>query len=336
MASDLREQVDLVSRLNGIGSLSSAQANNFYGIRHTGAGNPIPINTDQYGLTFFTRPRLNLSYDNIANSRLLSPLLTGNDLTIQRAVRAWLDPVGAKKDYPCRLIDNLNPFIPILTNNLMSLTGWPDVTVDTYTSKEGVYKEAYSMVDGVAKNYGTYDITGSFRNIAGDPITLLFTVWIHYAALVSAGELMPYPDALLERELDYNTRIYRLILDPSKQFVQKIGACGAAFPIASPLGAAFNFEELKTFNSENDQISIPFRCMGAEYLDPILVEEFNLTVVLFNESMRNGTREKRYQRISKEEKGLFNYRAYPWIDSDTFELQWWVTKADYQTMKNNS
>lgn len=335
MASVLKEQVDLVSKLNGLGQLTSAQANTYYGINHRGLGNPVPINTDQHGLTFFTRPRLNLSYDNIAVSRILTPLLTGNDLTIQRIVRALLDPVGAGKDGGgSRLVDNKCAFIPVLSNNLVTLSGWPDVTVDTYTSKEGVYKEAYSMVDGVARNFGTYDITAGFRNIAGDPITLLFNVWVHYAAQVYAGNMMPHPDSILEREIDYNTRIYRLIMDPTKKYVQKIGACGAAFPMASPLGAAFNFEDTKPFNSENDQISIPFRCMGADYLDPILIEEFNTVVVLFNPAMHDSVRSGSYLKMEGDEKNFFNYHGYPRINPESFELEWWIGAEDYKEFAN--
>ncbi len=327
-----QDEIDIVSRLNGLGSLTSAQSNNFYGINHRGSGNPVPINTDNYGLTFFTRPRLNLSYDNIANSRLLTPLLTDDTTSVQRAIRALLDPDAAldrRDPITSALVDPQQAFMPLLTNNLLSISGWPDIAVDAYTSKEGMYREAYSMIDSVANFWGTYDITASFRTIAGDPITLLFLVWLHYASKVYTGELVPYPDMIIENEIDYNTRIYRLVLDPSRQFVQKIAACGAAFPMNSPLGNAFSFASDGVYNKENDQLQIQFRCMGVDYLDPITIEEFNEVVCQFNTGMRDQARSLTYRKLTKDETYAFNYQGYPRINPLTNELEWWVDQYEY-------
>lgn len=329
-----QNDVDIVSRLNGLGSLTSAQTNNFLGINHRGVGNPVPINSDNYGLTFFTRPRLNLSYDNIANSRVLTSLMSRDDKTVQRAIRVMLD---SRSDYErvvtSPLVDTKQAFIPLLTNNLLSVSGWPDVVVDSYTSKEGNYRESWSMVDGTSWIYNTYDITASFRNIAGDPISLLFYVWVHYASMVYTGEMVPWPDMIIENEIDYNTRIYRLVLDPSRRYVQKIGATGAAYPTNSPLGASFNYSSDGVLNRDNDQISISFKCMGANYLDPILIQEFNETVEIFNAGMRDAGREDNYTKLDKNETYYFNYNGYPRINPDTFELEWWVDKQDYRAFK---
>lgn len=322
-----QDEVDIVSRLNGLGSLTSAQTNNLFGINHRGVGNPVPGNSDNYGLTFFTRPRLNLSYDNLAMHRMFTPLLSNDTLSIQRALRTLLDPDGG---IDSSLVDPLNPFIPMLTNNLISITGWPDLLVDTYTSKEGLHKEAWSMVDGTARIFNTYTVTANFRNVAGDPISLLFALWVQYASLVYLGEMVPYPDMEVEREIDYQTRIYRLILDPTRQYVQKIGACGAAFPTNSPLGTSFNYASDSPFNTDNDQVSIAFQCIGADYLDPILVKEFNDVVTLFNPGMENVSRSKLYKKLNKDQAYFFNYSGYPYIDPLTFELQWWVPIEDFE------
>lgn len=326
---ETRAEINRISRHSGYGDLGATMQDALYGINHRGAGNAIPGNSDHYGLTFFTRPRLNLSYDNVLASRQLMPLLTDDSTSLKRAIRVMLDPEGAKRGITSPLVDNHSAFLPILTNTLLSLNGWPDVTVDAFTSKEGRYKEAYSMVDSAVRYYSTFDATAAFRNIAGDPITLLFNTWIHYASQVYEGVMSPYPDSIIENEIDYNTRIYRLILDPSRLYVQKIAACGAAFPMASPLGTAFNFSSEQPVNNENEQISVPFRCMGAEYLDPIIVEEFNKVVGVFNPTMAESEgREPRfrstYYKVDTRTKNFFNYRGYPRIDPKTMELEWWV------------
>ncbi len=362
MASDVKD-IDVVSRFSGLGALSQSTANSFIGINHRGLGNPLPANTDSHGLTFFTRPRMNLSYDNLAMDRKLSMLLTEDQSSLPRAIRVLLDPKGEEDVYTVegrkvvrsvtsKLVDTRNPFIPLLTNNLISLTGWPDPVVAYFDSTPGPHREVYSIVDDAIDNYGAYDLTATFRNVAGDPITLLFNVWIRYMSLVYQGRLMPYPDAVLENELDYNTRIYRLVLDPSRQYVQKIAACGAAFPVSSAMGSAFDFSSDSPFVSDRaTQISIPFHCNGAEYQDPILIREFNDIVFLFNSDMaavslynddpiarrRNeragvSARAGKMVKLKKEELRYFNYYGYPYIHPRSLELQWWVYRTDYDAI----
>lgn len=358
MAHD--KSVEEILKNTPTGSINSAIGNNFYGINHRQTPGAIQINKDYYGLTFFTRPRLNLSTDNLRGVRLLAPLLTNNKDSIQRIIRVLLDPnvinantgnqnteTGNNAGYESQFVDNNQAFIPILTNTLLSISGWPDVMVDTMTSAQGVYKEQYSMVDSVSTNYSTYDITANFRNIPGDPITALFLNWIHYSSLVYQGEITPYPQFIMENEIDYQTRIYRLVLDVNKQRVTKIGACGAAFPLNAPIAASFNYEHDKPINSSNDQISINFRCMGAMYQDDLLIDEFNRTTSLFNSKFHP---EEFYMPFANQENGstvfsndyytqipmaaldLFNNRGYPRINPYSYELEWWIQNEHYDNV----
>lgn len=335
---DIIALTDGISRDGGYGSLSQAVTNTFYGINHQGAGVPAPRNNDHYGLTFFTRPRLNLSYDNIIAYRPLTNLLTTAPLSVNRAVRTYLDPVAERASVnPIRtpLVDPYNPFIPLLTNTLISISGWPDSTVETYTSTEGLKREAWSMVDGTSRIYRTFDLTANFRNVVGDPITLLFHAWMHYAACVYEGVMVPHPDHIVENEIDYQTRIYRLVLDPTRTYVQKIAATGAAFPIANSIGNSFNYNNEKPVTEENAEISVPFRCMGVDYLDPITMLEFNKVVELFNPAMADGKRgyNNALVKLTAAERKVYNYRGYPHIDLETCELEWWVPAADYRQYK---
>lgn len=345
-AEERKQDVDFISRLNGYGSLTSAQTNNLKGFNVNLNGTPAPKNKDHYGITFFTRPDLNTSYDNLGADRMLSTLLSDDPVSMARALRVTLDPRGELNTdmLPGRtsaLVDSRHAFIPLLTNNLVSMSGWPDLTVDTYTSKDGVYKEAYSMVDGTSYIFNAFDVTATFRNIQGDPITLLFAAWVRYASLVYDGTLVPYPDNMFENRIDYQTRIYRLVLNEDFTHVQKIAACGAAFPTASPLGAAFNYASDGEYNEENDQLSIPFRCIGANYLDPILIKEFNEVVASKNPDMRNGNRTAAMAKISALQDygtygliggsllNILSSHLFPRIDPLTLELEWWATKADF-------
>lgn len=322
-----------------IGSIDKAIGNNLYGINHQQTSTFVPSNRDMYGLTFFVRPQLNMQPDNIRNVRLFSPLLTDDVLTIQRFVRCMLDPRLIKgysfknivvPPISCPILDNTQAFIPILTNNINSISGWPDVVAPTFDSKAGLYKEVFSMVDGITRYYESFDLDVSFKNTHADPILYLFYVWLHYSSNVFEGKLVPYLDMLSENEIDYNTRIYRLVLDKHRNKVTKIAATGASFPISVPTGSFFDYSKERPFNDQNKDITIRFKCNGAEYQDDITIREFNKTVQIFNPSMNDENRERDMVNLDKSLQPMFNNRGYPRINPRTNALEWWVSKSTYQ------
>lgn len=337
--------IDDITQMNLGSTMSRAIIDNLYGINHRQIASAVPINKDQYGLTFFTRPQLNLTTANLRNERIMIPLLAADTKSYQRYIRTQLDPRimdGYSTKNPetrrlgpeaCPFTDMKNPFLPLLTNNLISMSGWPDITVPTSGSEAGMYKEEWGMVDGVVKNYTSYDITATFRNLRGDPITSMFFYWAHYMAAVFEGTLLPYPDYIVGNVIDYNTRIYRLVLDSSKRYVQSIAATGASFPIADPIAGKFDFNSEKPYNDVNAQIAIPFKCYGAIYNDDILVWAFNKLVSTFNTAMRDDRRDSLMIAIPYEYLKLFNNRGYPRINPESYELQWWIEIDHYNTKK---
>lgn len=340
MANDsvVQYSLDDYFQSTSIGSLDKAIGNNLYGMNHRQTPGMVPSNKDTYGLTFFVRPQLNMQAENIRNLRKFSPMMTDNPLTMQRFVRACLDPrlltgysFGRHKipALKCPMVDNSNAFISILTNNLNTISGWPDIAVPTHTSKPGLYNEAYSLVDGITDNREVFTLDASFRNTKGDPILYMFYVWNHYMSNVFEGKLVPYPDFIAENEVDYNTRIYRLVLDQQKDKVTKIAATGASFPISDPTGSFFDFNTDKPYNDQNKDITVRFQCMGVDYLDDILIKEFNDTVEIFNPSMKTQARGQSMTKVSKASAGLFNNRGYPRINPTNNDLEWWVPNALY-------
>jgi hypothetical protein len=351
MSKKIRDALDITKVRGGYGRTSIATLNILRGINHRGSGNIVPANTDEQGFTFFTKPNLNLSYDNVNAVRRLSFLAQGGSNSLGAAIRCTLSPlvestVGIHpgwsqsampkrhpQDIRSSVTDDRYAFIPLLTNTLISLSGWPDFVVEAFNSKEGLRKETVSWVDSIADNYGSFDLTANFQNIDGDPITVLFSVWMEYAARVAEGSMNPYPQMIIENEIDYQTRIYRLILDPTKTFVRKIADVGIAFPSAVPNGAAFNYDSDTMFNEENKQIGIRFTCNGVRYNDPITIVNFNRTVATFNSSMRDSVRDEVMVKLKPNEKLLFNYRGYPRIN-ELNELEWWVDEKEYKSTLN--
>ena len=349
------------------GSHRRAISNNLYGINHRAIKGIIPENRDSYGLVFFTRPALNLSNSNLRNNRKFYSLLTKNPNSIHRYVRVMLDPritrgkggyafipgdtqsltgsakkdlsskdikaveayqqVGKLPNITCPLVDDKLGFIPVLTNTIKDLSGWPDIALPTYTSKEGLKREQWAIGDGFVDIYDSFDISCTFRNFRDEPLILLFETWIRYIAMVFEGMMSPYIDYIIENEIDYNTRIYRLILDESKTYVKKIAATGAAFPINVPNGKFFDYSDSEKYNNSSKDININFKCMGAEYNDDILVHEFNQVSCIFNPDFNMlGKKGCPLVKIPYNLLDLFNNRGYPLINKETLELEWYVSK----------
>lgn len=305
------------------------------GLNHRQLPVSIPINKDYYGLAFFTKPDMRLTDSNISRLRILTPMLSSDAASWPRVIRASLDARHYKQgtdSYLSPLVDPKQVFIPILSNQLISMSGWQDVELPTHTTEQGLYGEAFSYADGIASIYRTYDITANFRNLPGDPITSMFYYWTHYASAVFQGTLTPWPSNLKDNVVDYQTRIWRLVLDNKKRYVQKIACTGPAFPVGVSMGQFFNYE-IDTPINRRDQIDISFRAIGAEYQDPILILDFNKTVILGNPDMGDNMRDRAGMvQIPFEYIYLFNHMGYPRIDPRTYELEWWVYNEQFAAM----
>lgn len=349
-----------------VGNIHSTITNNLYGINFTQTGNPLPRPKDHYGFTFFTRPQLNLTLANVSNYRGFYSLLTENRLSYQRYVRCMLDPRLARgwgknlnTGVTSPLVDENMCFIPILTNSIKSLSGWPDIVVPTYTSEPGNLNQEFSFVDGGTNEYEAYDIDVTFKNFKGNPLIYLFYIWIKYESLVYEGILSPYLDMVTENEIDYNTRIYRIVLDDTKRYVRYIACTGASFPVNVPIGSLFDFNSDTPYNSSLTDISIRFRSMGFIAFEDMVKYWFNKIVATFNADMRavfendldaSGTSEtntrddptKVYKMGNYAKIPHFlvsqlstsysyfaaNFRVYPYINLFTNELEWWTEELD--------
>lgn len=333
--------IDILSRDSGHGAATTAHVEAMSGINVRGYGSTVPHNTDDQGLVLFTRPLLNLSYDNLSSIRELTPLLTSRPETYQYYIREVLDPLMRAKtttkgpkdpDYgESTLFDRRMPFIPLLTNHLKSSSGWPDLVLGTFTSEAGITQEEYSLPDGPIKVRNTWSMTCNYRNVQGDPITMMMAVWTFYMHAVYSGIMVPYPEMIARNQRDYDTAIYRLVLNDTRTYVQGI-ARTIAFPTTVPMGAKFNYDSTQRRVADNDDLSFNFQCHGAEYNDPVLFEDFNKTVLMFNPDLSDERRASTHRRISAEEMSFLKYSGFPLINSLTHELTWWIPNDVYNRL----
>lgn len=368
----LDESIDQILERLPMGSMTKAIGNNLYGFNFRNQPNAAPIAKDNYGYVFFTRPQLNLSNINIVNFRNFYGMFTDRTTSYQRYIRMMLDPrIAYYEKLTSPFVNNGSPFIPILTNNLVTLSGWPDLSVPVYTTDSGLYGEEMSMVDGFTNQYESFDLDATFRNTRGNPLIYMFYVWVRYMSLVFEGTLSPYDDMILENELDYNTRIYRLVTDHSRRYVTYLGACGAAMPLSVPTGSLLDYNTDKPYNDKLKEFSIRFKCNGYMMFDDVLKLKFNQTTAIFNPEIRklvNGDMGRSGFTASQKERtdptrvytmpgigyskipyaymnsfdipgeynsvGVGNYKALPYINLYTNELEWWIDTRYFDLDKN--
>lgn len=308
--------------------------NNTYGLNHMQTPLAVPMNREHYGLTFFTRPQLNFQTDNLRMIRKFARLLNTDSMSYQRAIRCMLDPrlqygmPGASGEnaapLSCALVDPQQAFLPILTNSLLNISGWPSLKMDFHTTKAGIMKEEHSVVDSYAPDYSAYDLTANFRNSEGNPIISMFDYWQHYMGHCRIGEMSPYLDFITENEMDYCTRIYRITLDRTKTKVVSMACTGASMPAGNPVGEKFDYNSEKPYNDANAEISIPFHCNGFVYDDDVIIRWFNETVGIFHPGMRGANPNGTMMKIPFRYLPIFNCRGYPRINPDNYHMEWWI------------
>lgn len=342
-----RQSLEQLSRSMGYGTYKGQAYDMVRGYNHRANGTATPANTDQTGYTFVTRCELNLTDMNLSQDRYLTPLLTPNPYTIQRVVRAILDPHCEENGYGTPLFNNKHAFVTLYTNTISDVSGWPDNIMPDYVEQEGIVGEAVAMADGYYQFRGSFDLTCSFVNTEGAPILKMIDTQLHYMENVISNLMNPYPENNIENRMDYTQRMYRLIMDPSRRFVQHIMACGYMYPRTNPWGAIANYSSSENFDRANDKVNIQFRAVGAMYNDPILPWEFNDTVAMFNpdlEVMDNSPqalqaladgqllllRGDRYVQIPNSQLDYFTNECYPLIHPATWELMWFLEVERYR------
>lgn len=325
------ELLDNISRTMGGGAEYSRFNDLFRGINRLPNLTPVPLHKESQGLVLFTRPNLNLSYDNISPVRALAHYLTQDPVSYQYAVRMMLDPTtySAPEAPVSPLVDSKMPYITLLTNSIKTMSPPPDIGLNMYTSPEGMFKEVWMMNDSIAEYNGKYDITCTFSNFKGNAILGLFQLWLTYMSALRIGPVIPHPYNRRADEMDYWTRIERFKFDSSGQYVVGWFHTGASVPQNLSIGASFGYDRENGVDFENKEITVQFASVGAVYNDPIQLLEFNMRVQTWNKKMADPVRSQNYIKVPRAAIAQTNYNGYPRINLATNEMEWWVDKNDY-------
>lgn len=331
---DTTDLLDNISRSMGGGAEYSRFNDIFYGINRLPNLAPVALHKETQGLVLFTKPNLNLSYDNIATTRLLAHYLVQDPNTYQYAVRMMLDPTtyGLPEAVASPLVDSRMPYITLLTNSIKTMSPPPDIGLNMYSSPEGMFKEVWMMNDSICEYNGKYDLTCTFSNFKGNAILGLFQLWLTYMSALRIGPVIPHPYNRVADEMDYWTRIERYKFDETGRYVVGWFHTGGSVPQNLSIGASFGYDRESGTDFENKEITVQFASIGAVYNDPIQLLEFNYRIQTWCKKMADTTRSQYFTKVPHAALAATNYNGYPRINLATMEFEWWVENDVFEKL----
>ena len=244
--------------------------------------NVLPGNRECVGLTFITRPKLNLSGPSLMMDRSFASMDTPDINSIGFMVRHLLDTKRARYNAPnvknSSLIEGRSPFITPLCNGLLGISGFPDKVLQTTTTEGGYFNEDQTFATGGDSLRKTYDLTLNFKDIQYAPVSAIIETWYTWMLLATEGRVVAYGEDIDRSRIPYTCSIYRFVLDPSKRFIMRCSKATGCFPTVGLNGGAFNVNEGATYVDGVNKFSVPFKCNHVMYNDYVIFILFNLLV----------------------------------------------------------
>lgn len=324
----------------------------------------VPPNTMNYGFTFITRPRLNLTTGNLRQSPYFASLMTKDKNSVPFMIRVALDTVlnkaeslvvpnkSSTKDAcdfaeinelsnaaaQSSLIDVNNPFLVPLCNGLKGISGWPDFTLETETTEGDFHSGDFTYIKGSDMLNRSTELSLEFRDIQGGIIIAMVYYWILYIAHQAKGLTLAYPDDIYEQRLNYTVSIYRFITDPTRRYVLWWSKATGCIPKSVPIGALFNINQGEVSISSAANYSIPFVANHIEYNHPGILIDFNTLMERYNPQLsptKLSSNNSSMVEIPVYSNGQLsadirrlNFMALPYLVPNTqgIELKWYTSQ----------
>lgn len=342
-----RQEVFNASLLQGTSpGYTSPLINSLRGLRIFGKGPAMmPLADNTIGLSLVTRPQLNLTDDNISRSEKLVSLFGAGQYSMSGYIRGVLDERWASAN-PNVSLNNKLPFITCLTEYLKTSNGFGDLQIQIDTSEPGVRNQVYQRVASKLEDNSAYTINQSYYNPKPSVIQGLFQIWEDYISEVTSGDrqVTPRDIYLLGNRIDYDCRIYHLIMNKDSEYLEHIFATVQSIPVTYPAGSISAIDN--TANSlrgeGQDDFTVQFASVGMRFDEWGLIQSFNEHSFLYNPRLQPSTRNQYYRELTSDEYISFNYGAYPLLLPRSAEvkgeggrtglrtgikLTWWVERT---------
>lgn len=320
--------------------------NSLRGLRILGRGPAMmPLADDTIGLMLITRPQLDLSDDNISKSEKLISMYGGSQYNLSSFIRGTLDERWGAAHSPIGL-NNKSPFITCLTEYLKVSTGFSDLQMRVETTEPGIRDQVYQRVASKLEENGSYTMSQTYYNPKGSVIQTLFHHWMTYISEVVSGDRQcgPRDWYLLANRIDFDCRIYHLIMNKDAEFLEHIYATVQSIPTSFPAGSVANIDNTQTTlrGEGQDDFSVQFSSTGMRFDEWGLIQSFNEHTFAYNPRLKPAVRNQYYRELSSSEYSAYNYGAYPLLlprineskgsgsvigERSGIKLTWWVEKT---------
>ena len=251
----------------------------------------VPFNNMNYGYTFITRPRLNMTNGNLISHPVLSLLTSGDENSVSFMMRMLLDTRLSKGEaiftstdndaaifheraQKSPLFDCRNPFFTPLCNGLTGISGWPDVNLEAATMGEDFHSGDFTFIKGFDFNIRSTELTLEFNDVQGSIILSCIFYWCLMMALQAKGVAMAYPDDIYLQRLNYTVSIYRFITDSTRKNILWWSKATGCFPKMAPIGKLFDVSNGEVSISSARAFSVQFAANVIEYNNPGILYDF--------------------------------------------------------------
>lgn len=315
-----------------------------------------PVNSMNYGYTFITRPRLNLTGANLHQHPVLATLYASNPKSVITMIRALLDTrlsrgsplyLGPGVDLKATqtdevkefsdsctyspLIDVNNPFLVPCCNGLMGISGFPDLVMETERNEGDFHNGNEIWIKGSDLLNASQELSLEFRDVQGSIIMSIFYYWCLYMALQAKGVVMAYPDDIYEQRLNYTVSIYRFVTDMTRENILWWAKATGCFPTSVPIGGLFNVDHDTPFVTSAMRFSVPFAANKIEVNDPGILSDFNTLVERYEPDIATAF----FKPVTPNDT-VQNFNALPFVVANSAQgvkLQW--RTADRYKFKND-
>ena len=255
-----------------------------------------PSNTMNYGYTFITRPRFNMTTGNLLGNPITALLANSSEINANNVsfmIRMLLDTRLCRGSNIFRtantspedtaltnaaetsgLLDIRNPFFTPLCNGLRGISGWPDFNLETATMGEDFHSGDFTFVKGSDMLVRSSELSLEFVDVQGSIVLSCIFYWCLIMALQAKGIMMAYPDDIYEQRLNYTVSIYRFVTDATRRNILWWSKATGCFPKSAPIGQLFNINQGEVTVSSAKQFSIPFAVNVVEYNNPGILFDF--------------------------------------------------------------
>lgn len=330
-----REEIFDASLLEGTSpGWSSPLINSLRGFKILGQGPAMmPLSDNTIGLPFVTRPQLNLTDDNISRSEKLVSLYGVGQNSMGAYIRGMLDERWAASNAGI-ILENRNPFIVPLTTFIKTSNGFNDLQISVETSEPGIRGQVYQRVASKLEFNEAYTINQTYYNPKPSVLQALFQYWEDYISEVVSGDrqVTPRDWYLMGNRIDYDCRIYHLIMNKDAMFLEHIFATVQSIPTTYPAGAIAGIDTTQnTLRGEGqDDFSIQFASVGQRQDEWGLIQSFNEHSFLYNPSLMPAVRNNYYRELKVTEYTAYSGGAFPLLlprnetGRSGIKLTWWV------------